>query len=200
MRGPFSTPITPLPGSFFHADPHRKRQHEAPAAWSHQGRRPGLCHRRRQAGGCSSGEAARRHREATGGSGHDRVRPGAVGSGEGASVRLGAARKAADPTAESRKGSGRQHRRPKPRRSARSWRRNARRRLPRHQPLRLIRASRLDSPRAPPLLPPHPPGPLPAAGSRAVRPCGRLTSPSCVRSAPSVRDARARPATPGCTR
>ena len=22
MRGPFSTPITPLPGSFFHADPH----------------------------------------------------------------------------------------------------------------------------------------------------------------------------------
>ncbi len=25
MRGPFSTPITPLPGSFFHADPQRKR-------------------------------------------------------------------------------------------------------------------------------------------------------------------------------
>jgi hypothetical protein len=24
MRGPFSTPITPLPGSFFHADPHDK--------------------------------------------------------------------------------------------------------------------------------------------------------------------------------
>ncbi|WP_375244913.1 GAF domain-containing protein [Sphingomonas parapaucimobilis] len=24
MRGPFSTPITPLPGSLFHADPHRK--------------------------------------------------------------------------------------------------------------------------------------------------------------------------------
>ncbi len=22
MRGPFSTPITPLPGSLFHADPH----------------------------------------------------------------------------------------------------------------------------------------------------------------------------------
>lgn len=26
MRGPFSTPITPLPGSLFHADPHRYRR------------------------------------------------------------------------------------------------------------------------------------------------------------------------------
>ena len=34
MRGPFSTPITPLPGSLFHADPQRK----AKAAGKYRGR------------------------------------------------------------------------------------------------------------------------------------------------------------------
>jgi hypothetical protein len=40
MRGPFSTPITPLPGSFFHADPQHHRaghikstQHSISKAW-----------------------------------------------------------------------------------------------------------------------------------------------------------------------
>ena len=37
MRGPFSTPITPLPGSLFHADPHSRGIYNK-AEYEHQRR------------------------------------------------------------------------------------------------------------------------------------------------------------------